>query len=125
MLTKGFPASLIFIAKTMKSNIYIMFLICLSLRRKLVDVSPLSTHFFVVVLGVVLSLRLHRLRGAQGLQTGGMKDGIQSMKGAAVEGSEEGSVGEAAVQEGSSDTLMELLKLRVSRDPSGLSEERE
>ncbi|KAK8374085.1 hypothetical protein O3P69_014994 [Scylla paramamosain] len=77
----------------------------------------------LVVLGVVLSLRLHRLRGAHGLQAGTVKGGIQSVKGTAVEGSEEGSVGEAAVREGSSDTLMELLKLRVSRDPSGLSEE--
>ncbi|MPC83926.1 Cadherin-related tumor suppressor [Portunus trituberculatus] len=79
----------------------------------------------LVVLGLVLSLRLHRLRGVQGLQAGAVKGGIQSVKEAAVEGSEDGSVGEAAVQEGSSDTLMELLKLRVSRDPSGLSEERE
>ena len=81
--------------------------------------------FLAVVLGVVLSLRLHRLRGTQGLQAGAVKGGIQSVREAAVEGSEEGSVGEAAVQEGSNDTLMELLKLRVSRDPSGLSEERE
>ncbi|KAG0725905.1 Neural-cadherin [Chionoecetes opilio] len=73
----------------------------------------------LVVVGVVVSLRLHRLRGAQGLQAGAVK----GVKGAAVEGDEEQSVGETAVQGGSNDTLMELLKLRVSRDPSGLSED--
>lgn len=59
------------------------------------------------------------------MQAGAVKGSIASVKGTAVEGDEDGSVGETAVQEGSSDTLMELLKLRVSRDPSGLTEEGE
>ena len=84
-----------------------------------------NIFFVAVVLGVVLSLRLHRLRGAQGLQEGAVKGGIRGVKGTPVEGDEDGSVGETAVQDGSSDTLMELLKLRVSRDPAGLTEDSE
>ncbi|XP_063878026.1 putative neural-cadherin 2 isoform X1 [Scylla paramamosain] len=67
----------------------------------------------LAVVGVVLSLRLHRVRLARGPQ-GTERGSVQSMKETTVGG---GQTAETVVpDEGDHDTLLELLRLKVSRD---------
>lgn len=67
--------------------------------------------FSPAVLGVVLSLGRRRLRMVRGLQAGAEKVDDRSLRGEAA-----GSGGKGEAKESSDDTMLELLRLKVSGD---------
>lgn len=77
----------------------------------LVNLGFSSCLSYAAVLGVVLSLRHRRLRVARGLQAGAEKVSGSSLRSATSDAGDKGEAGG-----GSDDTMLELLRLKVSGD---------